>query len=183
MTDGGPCYTNGVTPEARLQRLSADDQLLVENLWQCYQHDLSEFRGSLPGPDGRYKNTRVTTYLSSAERSTHLIEVDGSPAGFVMIRENDETSRVLGEFFVVRPLRRKGLGRTVATDMISSHPGRWEIAFQEANQRAARFWTDIASRLVGSAWTVTPRPVPEKPHLPPDLWLTFDTGPTSARSS
>jgi predicted acetyltransferase len=172
-----------VTPRPRLQPLGASDQILVENLWQCYQHDLSEFRGSLPGPDGRYKNSRIATYLSSPDRSAFLITVDEAPAGFVMIREHDDSSHVLGEFFVVRPLRRQGLGRTVATDIISSHRGRWEIAFQDANERAARFWTDLATRLVGTAWTVTPRPVPEKPHVPPDLWLTFDTEPSSARPS
>jgi predicted acetyltransferase len=172
-----------VTPQARLQPLSISDQLIVENLWQCYQHDLSEFRGSLPGPDGRYKNGRVATYLSSPDRSAYLIQVHEAPAGFVMIRRHDDSSRVLGEFFVVRPLRRQGLGRTVATDVFSRHPGRWEVAFQAANQRAVRFWTDIATRLVGNAWTVTPRPVPQKPHVPPDLWLTFEMGPANDRPS
>jgi predicted acetyltransferase len=163
-----------VTTQPSLELLRSSDQALVENLWQCYQHDLSEFRGSLPGPDGRYKNSRIAKYLNSPDRSAYLISVDGAPAGFVMIREHDESSRVLGEFFVVRPLRRQGLGRTVATEVISRHPGRWELAFQEANERAARFWTNLASRLAGTAWTVSPHPVPEKPDVPADLWLTFE---------
>jgi predicted acetyltransferase len=162
-----------VTSPPRLQLLEPADRPVVENLWQCYQHDLSEFRGSLPGPDGRYKNSRVTTYLDSPDHSTYLIKVDDAPAGFVMVRQHDEGSRVLGEFFVVRSLRRQGLGRSVATRVFTRHPGRWELAFQEANIRAVRFWTDVATRLVGNAWTVTPRPVPEKPDVPPDLWLTF----------
>lgn len=162
-----------MTSQPRLQLLEPSDRPVVDNLWQCYQHDLSEFRGSLPGPDGRYKNSRVTTYLDSPDRSTYLITVDDAPAGFVMVRQHDESSRVLGEFFVVRSLRRQGLGRTVATQVFTRHPGRWELAFQEANTRAVRFWTDLATRLVGDDWTVTPRPVPEKPDVPPDLWLTF----------
>ncbi len=132
---GRPCYIDVVIPRPRLQPLRDSDQFLVENLWQCYQHDLSEFRGSLPGPDGRYKNGRVATYLNSPDRSAFLIEVDEAPAGFVMIRDNGDGSRVLGEFFVVRALRRQALGRRAATEVIISHPGRWEIAFQEANER------------------------------------------------
>ncbi|MGZ4560629.1 MAG: GNAT family N-acetyltransferase [Oryzihumus sp.] len=171
-----------MTAHPRIEPLTASDQFLVENLWQCYQHDLSEFRGSLPGPDGRYMNSRVATYLASRDRSAFLIKVDEAPAGFVMIREDDDT-RVLGEFFVVRPLRRQGVGRTVATDVLNSHPGRWELAFQEANQQAGRFWTDIATRLAGNTWTVAPRPVPERPDSPPDLWLTFEVGRATASSS
>lgn len=163
-----------MTTPPRLQLLGPSDRPLVDNLWQCYQHDLSEFRGSMPGPDGRYKHSRVAMYLGSPDRSAFLVKVDEAPAGFVMIRELDESSRVLGEFFVVRSLRRQGLGRTVATQVFSRHPGRWQIAFQEANLRAVRFWTDLATRLVGNAWTVAPRPVPEKPDVPPDLWLTFE---------
>lgn len=163
-----------MTPRPRLQRLAASDRDLVENLWQCYQHDLSEFRGTLPGPDGRYRNDRVATYLGSPDRAVHLVEVDGAPAGFVMVREHDAGSRVLGEFFVVRAMRRHGVGRAAVTDILTRHPGRWELAFQEANQRAARFWTDIATRIAGDSWSVTPRPVPDKPDVPPDLWLTFE---------
>ena len=119
-----------MTPPPRLRPLGPSDRPLVENLWQCYQHDLSEFRGSLPGPDGRYKFDRVATYLGSPDRSADLVEVDGSPAGFVMVREQEPGSRVLGEFFVVRSLRRQGLGRDVATEVIGRSPGRWELAFQ-----------------------------------------------------
>lgn len=168
-----PCYTDGVTPP-RLRQLGPSDRALVENLWQCYQHDLSEFRGNLPGPDGRYRADRVTLYLGSPDHTAFLIETDDSPAGFVMTRKGDDSGHVLGEFFVVRPMRRRGLGRTVATDVISRHPGRWEIAFQEANARAARFWTGIARELAGTEWAVAPRQAPDRPDAPPDLWLTFE---------
>lgn len=70
---------NQVTTQPSLELLRSSDQALVENLWQCYQHDLSEFRGSLPGPDGRYKNSRIATYLNSPDRSAYLISVEGPP--------------------------------------------------------------------------------------------------------
>ena len=91
-----------------------------------------------------------------------------------MIRGLVEPPRIVGEFFVVRALRRQGVGRAAATDVIRRHPGRWELAFQEENQRASRFWRNIATGFSGSAWTVTPRARPGRPQSPPDLWLAFD---------
>jgi len=38
-----------------LYPLSDDDRPVVERLWQLYSHDMSEFRGTLPGSDGMYK--------------------------------------------------------------------------------------------------------------------------------
>ena len=82
--------------------------------------------------------------------------------------------RVMGEFFVVRAARRSGVGRAAAVDAMRLHPGRWEIPFQEENPGAAAFWRRVATELVGSAWSEERRPVPEKPHIPPDVWLMLD---------
>jgi predicted acetyltransferase len=76
----------------------------------------------------------------------------------------------MGEFFVTRSSRGRGTAAAFAGDVLRRHPGRWEIAFQEENPRAAAFWRrlagdlldDVAERLVA---------VPGKQHLPPDVWL------------
>jgi hypothetical protein len=62
---------------------------------------------------------------------------------------------------------------TRAIEVLRRHPGRWEIAFQEENPGAARFWRGIATELAGDAYQEERRPVPGKPHIPPDVWLTF----------
>jgi predicted acetyltransferase len=81
----------------------------------------------------------------------------------------------MGEFFVVRAARRGGVGHAAALEAIRRHPGRWEIAFQEENPKAARFWRRVATEVVGDAWTTEARPVPDKPHIPPDTWLFLRT--------
>ena len=43
----------------------------------------------------------------------------------------------MGEFFVARAARGRGHARAFAEAVVRSHPGRWEIAFQEDNTRAS----------------------------------------------
>lgn len=44
---------------------------------------------------------------------------------------------------------------------------------------AAHFWRrvagELATELAGGEWTEEHRPVPDRPDLPPDLWISFNT--------
>ena len=44
------------------------------------------------------------------------------------------------EFFILRPYRRRGLGRAAASSILLQHPGLWHVAVIEHNVRAAAFW-------------------------------------------
>jgi predicted acetyltransferase len=154
---------------------SPADRTLVEQLWQLYSHDLSEFRGTFPDDSGQFRAGRLPLYLDDHDgsgRTVHVVEHAGRPAGFAMVRRLDDGGHVLGELFVVRAARRLGIGRAVALTVLRAHPGRWEIAFQEENPGAARFWREVASE--AGAHHEEPRPVPEKPDVPPDTWLVLD---------
>ena len=35
------------------------DRPVAERLWQLYQHDMSEFRGTFPSSDGMFKTGRL----------------------------------------------------------------------------------------------------------------------------
>jgi predicted acetyltransferase len=105
------------------------------------------------------------------DRCGYLIVSHEAPVGFAMVRGLSGQMRVVGEFFVVRAVRRRGVGRRAAAQLLRLHPGRWEIPFQEENPGAAGFWRRVAADLVGSSWREDRRPVPGKPHLPPDVWL------------
>jgi predicted acetyltransferase len=157
-----------------LDRMTDADRPVAERLWQLYQHDLSEFRGSFPSPEGLFKAGRLPTFLSDPERCGYLVRSPSGPAGFVCVRGVHTEPRVMGEFFVVRAARRSGVGRSAAVDAMRRHPGRWEIPFQEENPGAAAFWRRVATDVVGSAWSEERRPVPDKPHVPPDVWLMLE---------
>ncbi|MFD2082449.1 GNAT family N-acetyltransferase [Actinopolymorpha cephalotaxi] len=156
-----------------LHRMTDADRPLIDRLWQLYAHDLSEFRGTMPDAAGLFKWTRVPDYFDDPDRCGYLVLHGSAPAGFALVRGLKDDSRLMGEFFVVRAVRRRGVGHDVALELLRLHPGRWEIPFQEENPGAARFWRRIATEVAGDRWTEERRPVPGKPQIPPDVWLSL----------
>jgi len=166
--------------EVVLRRAGPADRPVMARLWQLYLHDLSEFRGLMPGADGRYPEHRMVAFFTDPDRAAHLVRVGDAPAGFVLVRGLQGTARVMGEFFVVRAARRRGVGHVAARAALAGFPGPWEIPFQEANAGAARFWRRVATVTVGEEWHEEARPVPGRPELEPDVWLSL-VAPGSAR--
>jgi predicted acetyltransferase len=80
------------------------------------------------------------------------------------------------EFFVVRAVRARGVGRAAAEALFALHPGAWEIPFQEENATAARFWRGVAAGAARDGVREERRPVPGKPHIPDDVWLAVTVG-------
>lgn len=66
------------------------------------------------------------------------------------------------------------MGRHAARQLLSRYTGRWEIAFQEENPGAARFWRRLAVEVCPTGHREERRAVPGKPHLPPDTWLLLN---------
>ncbi len=162
-------------PDVELVPVTADLHLVVERLWQLYRHDLSEFRDSMPDADGRFTLGPLPAYLAGQDdRRAFLVKEGVSAIGFVLLRGLEARPATMGEFFVCRSVRRRGIGQQVALDVMRGSPGRWVLAFQEENPRAARFWRHIATELASDTWSEERIAVPDKPWLPPDVWLSLE---------
>jgi predicted acetyltransferase len=147
---------------------------VLENLGQLYRHDLSEALRHLPNPDGTFNNRRLDRFLAGIdpEHRAWLIMVAGALGGFVMTAPTEDGGRSISDFFVVRALRRSGVGREVAVRVITAAPGRWSIGFQSCNRGAQRLWPQVATELVGDKWAL--HDAPSVPGRPPDTWITFE---------
>ncbi|MGW5861569.1 GNAT family N-acetyltransferase [Streptomyces sp. NPDC055239] len=156
---------------------TAELRPVVEQLAQLYRHDLSEFLGHLPTLDGTFGFSTLPLFFDEPGRQALLIQHGAAPAGFVLTRPLSEGATSISAFFVVRALRRRGVGRQAALQLLHSRPGAWAIAFQEANAGAARFWRGVATAAVGSAWREEARPVPPPApaNLPNDNWILLNT--------
>ena len=162
--------------------VTAETRPVVERLWQLYRHDLSEFRGThgpegfrgmLPGEDGTYALHQLESFFEDdPDRAAYLFSNGSRPVGFGLVSRLTEERRLMSEFFVVRGARRQGIARAAVAELFALHPGEWEIPFQEHNVAAARFWRSVA----GAAAHEERRPVPGKPEVPPDVWLTLTVG-------
>lgn len=167
--------------ELTVRRAEAADRPTVERLWQLFRHDMSAFRGELPEADGSFGNGWVELAFTEVEdRVPYLVTSDRRPVGFVFVRALTEPVRVMNAFFVVRGARRAGLGVRAAAQVLARHPGRWGIPFQDANAGAVRFWRRVAADVAGNAWEEERRPVPGRPDVPPDVWITLDVPPPTA---
>ena len=114
---------------------------------------MSELVGFLPGPDGLFEFPRLPRFFTDPDHDAYLIYSGGTLAGFCLTRPFDDESTFIHAFFVVRALRRQGVGRAAAVDLLRSRRGRWAIAFLEEYDSAARFWREVAPEVVGESWT------------------------------
>lgn len=161
---------------ASLQPITTSEQRKVaERLWQLYCHDLSEFRGYMPGSSGLYETARLLNFFEDPGRCGYLTYSNQALAGFVLIRGLRESMKVMGDFFVVRAARRQRLGRDAAVTAMRLHPGRWGIPFQEENAGAARFWRRVGAEVAVDGCEEERRHVPGKPEVSPDTWLLLST--------
>lgn len=163
---------------------------VLENLGQLYRYDLSEAYRHLPNRDGTFNNRRLDLFLAGADPAHRawLITAAGVLGGFVMVSPSgggdgggggdsggggDGGGSSISDFFVVRALRRSGVGREAARQVIAMFPGQWSIGFQTYNPGAQRFWSQVASDAVGDTWAT--HDDPPVAGRPPDTWITFQT--------
>ena len=99
-----------------LRVLDEGDRPVVDRLWQLYSHDMSEVRGTMPNDEGVYKCGRLTSYLGDPDRRGYLISWQHAPAGFAFVQGLLQEPRMIGDFFVVRGARRRGVGAAVARE-------------------------------------------------------------------
>lgn len=160
-----------------LRPAGTDDRPGLAALWQMFRHELSEFDHSRPAADGAFGRERLDAALTEPDRELVLIEQDGRVVGLAAVRGLLGPCRVVSAFFVVRTARRAGVGGRAADALLRARPGPWEIPFQQANAAAVAFWRGLADRAAPGAWHEERRPVPGRPDLPPDVWISLSRQP------
>lgn len=159
--------------ELAVRPVTTADRTAVERLWLMFRHDMSEVWGELPDVDGSFRSDRLHTALTDDDWAPYLLTSAEHPVGLAFVRSLAGPVRVLNTFFVVRGVRRSGVGLRAVREVVHRHPGSWEVAFQDGNPAAVRFWRRVAGEIAGDEWTEERRPVPGKPDVPPDVWISF----------
>jgi predicted acetyltransferase len=158
-----------------LRELTEEQHEIAERFWQFFLHDLSEFRDSHPDEHGAFKRRHLEPYLVlDPDRVAYVVYALTGPVGLAFVYGLAGEVRRFDQFFIVRSQRRTGVGREAAEATVRRHPGRWEVGFQNENPIAARFWRRLATE-IGSNLQERLQPVPNKPHIPDDVILSFET--------
>ena len=124
---------------------------LIEGLLQFYIYDFSD----MPPADlddfafderGGYEilDFQMADYWRLDGYFPLVIRVDGRVAGFALINTISHrgglVERNMGEFFVARLYRRRGVAAEAVRQILRLYPGRWEVAVVERNGAAKAFW-------------------------------------------
>jgi predicted acetyltransferase len=142
------------TASLELIPAAPEDESTIGNLLELCAHDFSEFHQVELDANGRFGYNRLPLYWIEPGRYPFLIKVDGRLAGLVLIKRGSEISDDqavwdVGEFFVVRAYRRRGIGMNIAHNLWKSFPGRWEVRVMQSNCAALKFWQHAIATYTG----------------------------------
>ncbi len=159
-------------------RAVADDQWdVVSWLWQAFRHDLATIVAGLPYGDGRYQAASLAQFPSPDTAGylawrPHPKTGEQAPVGFGLVDGLLGERRSVVAFWVAPVLRRTGVGRHLAIEVLRRHDGPWSIGFQHENVSAGRFWREVADEVFGPGqWSEQQRPVPGRPDVSPDHFI------------
>lgn len=136
--------------EVRLEKATISQKSVLRNLLELYIYDFTEFEPIDVDEHGLYGYKYLDNYWTEENRYPFFIKVNGSYAGFVLIRKIDEDSfgnRVysVAEFFVMKKYRRLGVGKRAANIIFNTFKGTWKVGQIKNNIPAQYFWRKVIS--------------------------------------
>ncbi len=131
-----------------ISKIGPESDVILQNLFEFYMHDLAEAFELDTQPDGSYSYDTSSIWARGFD--AYLAKIGDSIAGFALIGSADEWLGDIGghdihEFFVIRRYRRSGLGQRMATYFWNQQPGPWLVRVLERNAPAVAFWRTAIS--------------------------------------
>lgn len=136
----------------KLELAARAHEATLQNLFQLYTHDFSDFWVGTPrgdvGEDGRFPPySHLASYWLEETRVPLLLRVEGHIAGFALLnrvgRLDRDLDRNMAEFFILRKYRRSGVGAAAVDAIFRRYPGIWEAAVARRNTPALGFWRKV----------------------------------------
>jgi predicted acetyltransferase len=136
-------------------RATEEERPILENLLQLYIHDFSQFCAVNLELDGKFGYPDLPLYWLEPGRHPFLARMNGDLAGFMLVRQialNDGNKTVwdMTEFFVLRGMRRRGIGTELAHAVWAMFPGAWQVRVMQSNQPAQQFWATAVAKYAGA---------------------------------
>ncbi|MBW4510212.1 MAG: GNAT family N-acetyltransferase [Scytonematopsis contorta HA4267-MV1] len=122
------------------------DKPLIQQMMELYQYDMSEFERSDLNEHGLFGYLYLDYYWVEKDRHPFIVRVDGKLAGFVLVNRYvyiPGNQYSIGEFFILRKYRQKGIGKKVAFHVFDLFYGKWEVQQIITNTTAQKFWRSV----------------------------------------
>jgi ribosomal protein S18 acetylase RimI-like enzyme len=162
----------------QLQVVEDSEWDVVRWLWQLFRYDLADVTDAFPYSDGRYQArlldaTPPPDLVGYIVWRPHPKTDERSPVAFALVDGIAGDRRSVAGFWVLPQLRRSGVGRQLALEVLRSHPAPWLIGFQHENTSAGSFWRSVADEAFGpKQWREHRSPIAARPDEPPDHHIT-----------
>ncbi|WP_028975071.1 GNAT family N-acetyltransferase [Spirochaeta cellobiosiphila] len=153
----------------KLELIPAPHDEIIQNLFPYYVYDMSEYAGFSPDEKGSFavakEVSRLDEYWTKEKHYPYHIMVDGEIAGFVLIRPypDREEYNDIGQFFVLRKFKHKGVGREAFIQVVHKHPGKWITRVLPNNKGAYEFWTKVITQETQGSYSIKREVYGDKP--------------------
>ena len=141
--------------KVELKEASNDDQQTFCNLWELYLYDFSEMNPKLELDESGQYGGAPLRYWTEPRLNPFLIYVDEELSGFSLVNLSEERNRI-GQFFVIRKHRRRGIGAVAAAQSFGLFPGSWIVGVTSANGAAKTFWRKTITNYTGGRFDEKP---------------------------
>ena len=137
---------------------------IVSKIVELYIYDLNEI-----APDsivfeldenGKFGYPRFDRFWQDPNCAAYLFKYNGKFAGFSLthnspfFNKDKPSSKVIGEFGILKMYRNKGIGLQAAKAVMLDNPGFWEMRVIDENSRAVYFWGKVLSELTNKNYKV-----------------------------
>ena len=133
----------------RLQTVHEKDKNLLWNINQKCLYEMTNYYDDPMDENGNFHYGHFDEYFSDPKRTAYFIYNDDTLIGFAMLcpysnidRDPDHT---MAEFTIFPTYRRKHFAAETAGAILKSHPGKWEIKYNEKNCAAKKLWNAVTS--------------------------------------
>ena len=132
-----------------LEAVTRDSAPALDNLFELYAYDFSDQVPLRIKASGRFELTPGAVWWTREDHFAYFIKLRGELAGFALLRAGSRVTNApevmdVAEFFVLRGIRGKGLGRVAAHALFRAFPGAWEVRVRRTNVAALQFWSRVA---------------------------------------
>lgn len=133
----------------RLQTVQPEDRDLLWNINQKYLYEMTNFYDDPMDENGNYHYGHFDEYFTDPKRVAYFIYHDEDLIGFVMLcpysNIDQNPDYTMAEFTIFPSFRRKHFAFDAAKMILSEHPGRWEIKYNEKNSAGKKLWTAVTA--------------------------------------
>ncbi len=128
----------------------AQAQPLIERLYELYLRDVTASNEATDAPAG-YAAPYLARYWHDPACVPFLLSCETQIVGFALVGTNSRLhttydGHTCNALFVLRHVRRQGIGAAAAHTLFESFPGAWEISSHAANTPGCTFWRATVDR-------------------------------------